>query len=296
MAFTSYLTINGQIHGEVTGGVATGYATDALGSVTATVDSSGNVANTYRYKPYGATLAKTGSSTDPKNQWVGNWGYRVTSRTQSESYVRARHYGLKAGQWTSVDPLWPEQPVFLYVNCSPATLIDVSGKEIPPLGGYSDPRKYINKCWECATAIWDKWVPLTIHYCNGAYAHCMACCVLTSLDSAGCAEDMQDMQNFFQAPFRSNKFKKARMKYCQEGIAIGRGPHRLCDPKNPPPPLTGPQFHKRCHDECSKLHPVKTGKKNPRKDCQKYSDKALKHWQKWGFPQLSECDPASYRI
>lgn len=46
MAFKSYLTINGKIHAEVTGGVETGYSTEAIGSVTATVDGTGNVANT----------------------------------------------------------------------------------------------------------------------------------------------------------------------------------------------------------------------------------------------------------
>lgn len=133
MVSKSYLTINGKIHGEVSGGVATGYATDALGSVTATVDNSGNVANAYRYKPYGATLAKTGSSADPKSQWVGGYGYRATGRTQSVSYVRARHYGQETGQWTTVDVLWPHQPGYNYAYSSPVGIIDPSGyMSIPP--------------------------------------------------------------------------------------------------------------------------------------------------------------------
>ena len=52
------------------------YLTDALGSVTATVDQSGTVQNTYRYKPYGDLLAKTGTGNDPKFLWVGSQGYR----------------------------------------------------------------------------------------------------------------------------------------------------------------------------------------------------------------------------
>jgi hypothetical protein len=128
MAVTNYITINGKIHGEVTGAVATGYATDALGSVVATVDNTGSVANTYRYKPYGTTLAKTGAGADPKSQWVGSWGYRFTGRSQSESYVRARHYGQKSGVWTTVDLLWPEQPAYSYSRCMPTILFDPTGR------------------------------------------------------------------------------------------------------------------------------------------------------------------------
>jgi hypothetical protein len=59
MPVTEYHTVNGRIIGETTGGVQTDYIRDALGSVTATADSSANVVNTYVYKPYGALLART---------------------------------------------------------------------------------------------------------------------------------------------------------------------------------------------------------------------------------------------
>ena len=107
MAFKSYLTINGKIHGEVSGGVATGYATDALGSVVATVDNSGNVANTYRYKPYGATLVETGESPDQNNQWLGSWGYRYTGRSHIElswdNKDFACFYGVGSGRITALN-------------------------------------------------------------------------------------------------------------------------------------------------------------------------------------------------
>jgi len=56
----SYYSVGGEIIGEKSGGVRTDYLTDALGSVTATVDQAGSVINRYTYKPYGALLAKTG--------------------------------------------------------------------------------------------------------------------------------------------------------------------------------------------------------------------------------------------
>jgi len=105
MPVTNYYTIDGSLIGEATAGVRTDYLTDALGSVTATVDSSGNLLNTYRYKPYGEQLAKTGIAADPKFTWVGSLGYRQTGRKHSDVHVRARHYGTSAGRWTTIDPI-----------------------------------------------------------------------------------------------------------------------------------------------------------------------------------------------
>ena len=64
MPTTYYDNVNGRLRGQVTAGVRTGYLTDALGSVTATVQAAA-VVNTYRYKPYGTQLAKTGAGADP---------------------------------------------------------------------------------------------------------------------------------------------------------------------------------------------------------------------------------------
>ncbi len=44
---------------------------DALGSVTGTLNASQAVVNTYRYKPYGELLAKTGAGLDPRILWGG---------------------------------------------------------------------------------------------------------------------------------------------------------------------------------------------------------------------------------
>ena len=72
MPTTYYNTVNGRIQGETTAGVATTYMTDALGSVTGTIQN-GAVVNTYRYNPYGSLLAKTGPvRADPKFMWTGS--------------------------------------------------------------------------------------------------------------------------------------------------------------------------------------------------------------------------------
>ncbi len=130
MTVTNYYTIDGSIIGEATGGVRTDYLTDALGSVTATVDSSGNLQNTYRYKPYGEQLAKTGTAADPKFTWVGSLGYRQTGRKHSDTYVRARHYGSTVGRWTTKDPIGfdgRDWNLYRYVANNPIHGVDPSG-------------------------------------------------------------------------------------------------------------------------------------------------------------------------
>ena len=105
MPVTNYYTVNGQIIGEkTTGGSRVDYLTDALGSVTATVDQNAAVVNTYRYKPYGAQLAKTGVGADPSLRWVGAHGYRQTGKEFAGSYVRARTYSRQTGTWSTKVP------------------------------------------------------------------------------------------------------------------------------------------------------------------------------------------------
>lgn len=128
MAVTNYYSVNGVLLGEKSGaGSRVDYLSDALGSVTATVNSSAAVVNTYRYKPYGTQLAKTGSGSDPAFTWVGQWGYRQTSRKFSDVYVRARHYSSIQAQWVTVDPLWPSELAYVYVAGQPTIIADPAG-------------------------------------------------------------------------------------------------------------------------------------------------------------------------
>ena len=124
MGVVNYDTVDGVILGDSVHGT---YMRDALGSVTGTIPNK-VVANTYRYKPYGERMAKTGTAPDPSFQWNGTSGYRQTSISHSASYVRRRHLGLEEGRWTTVDPLWPIQASYTYVNNSPGSVFDFSGK------------------------------------------------------------------------------------------------------------------------------------------------------------------------
>jgi hypothetical protein len=100
MGVTSYYSFGGEILGEETGGVRRDYLTDALGSVTATVTETGVVENTYRYKPYGDQLTKTGTGSDPKFLWVGTWGYKISNAL---IYVRTRNYSYLYNMWINKD-------------------------------------------------------------------------------------------------------------------------------------------------------------------------------------------------
>ncbi len=125
MPVTNYDTLHGEIIAEYTNGVQLDYLKDALGSVTAWVDQNCNIVATARYKPFGDILVSTG--TLGRFTWVGTLGYRSSGLTWADKYVRARHYGSKQGQWTTVDPLWPTEQAFGYARGQSTSTSDQSG-------------------------------------------------------------------------------------------------------------------------------------------------------------------------
>jgi RHS repeat-associated protein len=142
-----YFTVQGEIVGEkAAGGSRVDYLTDALGSVTATVDSNAQVVNTYRYKPYGAQLEKTGAGTDPRFLWVGSWGYRQTVRQFSDTYIRARTYSQRPARWTSRDPARSHVNPYQYANGSPCQFRDSSGLKVDFLCQDGDKEKLKDCC------------------------------------------------------------------------------------------------------------------------------------------------------
>jgi len=124
-------SIGGIIIGETsTGSPRVDYLTDALGSVTATVNQSAQVVNTYRYKPFGATLAKTGTGPDPAFGWAGTHGYRPTGNPFSNFYVMFRHYDDTSGRWPTVDPIGfggGDWNPYRYVGNEPIVVADPLG-------------------------------------------------------------------------------------------------------------------------------------------------------------------------
>jgi len=120
----TYATVNGVLVEENRGGDVTTYVSDTLGSVVKTVDEAGMVTSESTYWPYGEV--RTYSGTNP-SRWgfVGTHGYLVV--VSANLYVRARSYRADLGRWLSLDPYWPGEPAYQYVEGSPTVLADPSG-------------------------------------------------------------------------------------------------------------------------------------------------------------------------
>ncbi|MBV6459452.1 MAG: hypothetical protein HONBIEJF_02600 [Fimbriimonadaceae bacterium] len=151
-----YHIVDGRVIGETSGGVRTDYLRDALGSVTGTVNQSAQVRNTYRWKPHGSELASTGPDPDPGVGWNGTWGYRPTGRLRASHYVVHRHYDQLSGQWTTVDPLWPDEPAFAYGWGTPTSVQDAMGLRpcCPSAIATCTAQCTLNGClvWQCEEA------------------------------------------------------------------------------------------------------------------------------------------------
>ena len=108
------------------------YLADALGSIVALTDSSGNISNTYSYEPFGNTTT-TGAAN--KNS------YAFTGRENDGTglyFYRARYFDPALGRFVSEDPLDLARGAsgFAYVNNNPVWLIDPEGLRAVTVGGY----------------------------------------------------------------------------------------------------------------------------------------------------------------
>jgi RHS repeat-associated protein len=101
------------------------YLADGLGSVMATVDGSGTLANAYTYDVYGKTTTASGSQANDF-QFAG----QQTDPTGLQ-YLRARYYDPATGGFLGRDPLakdpaWPGQPLG-YAGANPVNNLDPTG-------------------------------------------------------------------------------------------------------------------------------------------------------------------------
>jgi RHS repeat-associated protein len=103
------------------------YDANAIGSIVGLTDSSGSVANSYSYLPFGAELAETETISNPF-EFVGQWG--VMEEANGLDFMRARFYDNDAGRFISPDPIGlngGDTNLYRYVNNSPSNLIDAEG-------------------------------------------------------------------------------------------------------------------------------------------------------------------------
>jgi RHS repeat-associated protein len=106
-------------------GVKKYYIKDALESVIALTDESGNVTDTYEYNDFGELISSTGSSYNP---------YRYTGQQyDSDSelyYLRARYYEPSTGRFISRDPVFTSTGnLYVYSQNNPINSADPSGKD-----------------------------------------------------------------------------------------------------------------------------------------------------------------------
>ncbi len=185
---TSFTTINGMLVHEDRGGVETEYVSDPLGSLVQCRNSSGTKTYEAQYWPYGELQTSTG--TNPSSWgYVGLLGYLVDSATML--YARARYLTTKFARWLTVDPLWPKEKAYVYVNDSPAFMSDWSGMQSPSSTGYPGSGGGSGTTDQCDNACSDKsfkdiskclkefrkcrskffWLP---YYCETQAAICLA--------------------------------------------------------------------------------------------------------------------------
>ena len=120
-----FYTVDGQMVGYEEGGVRKDFLTDHLGSIIAIMDENEVRVFDTRYSAYGRNRWITGTGCG--FGWVGSFGYRETGLFHMSHYVRARHYSYTTGNWSTVDPLWPDESAYGYVLGSPMFWIDPSG-------------------------------------------------------------------------------------------------------------------------------------------------------------------------
>ncbi|MBL8048930.1 MAG: hypothetical protein JNJ45_09645 [Chthonomonas sp.] len=123
--FFPYIVVDGRVYWDSRTG---DYMVDALGSVTGIMSSSAKQTQDYRYAPYGRILlSHEGGGPPLVYRYVGSLGVRSTVVRYLENHMRARIFSTTTSQFTTRDPLWPEELAYGYVNGNPVTWIDPSG-------------------------------------------------------------------------------------------------------------------------------------------------------------------------
>ncbi|MBL8068348.1 MAG: hypothetical protein JNM28_07845 [Armatimonadetes bacterium] len=125
MASVLYSNFGGQIVQEDRNGQVRTYVHDDVGNTMFLLDASG-VTDSYEYTPYGQLSSHVGSSVTPFT-FAGAVGYYATGLAFFASYVRMRWLSALSGNWGAVDPLWPGQKPYQYVEGRVTNAVDPSG-------------------------------------------------------------------------------------------------------------------------------------------------------------------------
>jgi RHS repeat-associated protein len=121
-----FIQANGRTWGVMEATQNTYFHHDAIGSVVALSNDSGQVTDTYEYEPFGKVLQHQGTSTNDY-QFVGGYGVRKLNDTLDTMGVR--QYSETVGRFTTQDPIGFKDAVNRYAYTQNNTLarIDPSG-------------------------------------------------------------------------------------------------------------------------------------------------------------------------
>ena len=111
------------VYAETSSGSPMSYLSDALGSTLAVTDSSGAIAGSFTYSPYGATLQN--GSAGASFQYTG----RENDGDTNLYYYRARYYSPALNRFVSQDPIGLSGGVnvYAYVHGNPISRVDPLG-------------------------------------------------------------------------------------------------------------------------------------------------------------------------
>ncbi len=125
--YTQEPDLHGELIAQKRDGQVSFYHYDGQGSTLALTDENGAITDTYTYSAFGETIASTGTTVNPY-RYIGSRGYQYNEET-NDYYVRERVYEPAIARWMSVDPIFPDDGpnAYMYVNNSPATVVDASG-------------------------------------------------------------------------------------------------------------------------------------------------------------------------
>ena len=169
MGLTNYLTWGGEILSETRAGVEADYLPDPLGSTAALLNSSQVKTDTFSWWPYGEQRSHSGTSLT-RVGYFGTLGY-YTHGSGLGIYARNRVFDNAVSNWTTVDPLWPNQFPYGYCFGSPMVCFVPSGlqsrstitcgsPDCPPGSNRND--YVISKCRKC----YQHPTPDCVHWCD----------------------------------------------------------------------------------------------------------------------------------
>jgi RHS repeat-associated protein len=120
-----YPTVAGEIVSENRNGVESFYTPDTNGNTMRLRNVNGTVTDEWTYWPYGEVRTRTGTTPTPFT-FGGVVGY-YAEQLGNKFYVRARYLQTFLARWLTVDPLWPREEAYGYVQSAPTWNIDPSG-------------------------------------------------------------------------------------------------------------------------------------------------------------------------